>query len=199
MDFFWYHFNITVVILVQWSINIGPRFKIHFRFLCFPKMLSYGYLNEKWNTEHIERNTLTTLRWQYFTIYFIISFAWMTISSTIFYDNSHLQCTTVCVKTLEVTSDCIFWVTCMILQFRQKIWVQHGQKFRQKIKALGQICDIFNRFRANLSNLFTSTVDSSLAYREWMPIGRNGIFSIEFHSPHSQKERLKWGMFCTYI
>ncbi len=56
---------------------------------------------------------------------------------------------TVCVKTLEVTSAYIFWVICMILQ-------------DVCAKALGQICDIFNRFRAILaqltSNLFTSTV-----------------------------------------
>ncbi len=35
MDFFWYRFNITIVILVQGSFNIGTRFKIHNWFLCF--------------------------------------------------------------------------------------------------------------------------------------------------------------------
>ena len=30
VDFFCYHFNITMVILVQGSFNIGPRFKIHY-------------------------------------------------------------------------------------------------------------------------------------------------------------------------
>ncbi len=28
VDFFWYHFNISIVILVQGSFNIGPRLKM---------------------------------------------------------------------------------------------------------------------------------------------------------------------------
>ncbi len=40
MDFFWYHFNITILILVQGSFNIGTRFKMHSWFLCYNDPLS---------------------------------------------------------------------------------------------------------------------------------------------------------------
>ncbi len=77
-------------------------------------------------------------------------------------------CYSLC-KTLQVTSAYIFWVIHMILQLRQKIWVQHGQNFNYdvSIKALSQICDIFNQFRDILaqltSNLFTGNVVIVLA------------------------------------
>ncbi len=35
MDFFWYHFNITIVIVVQGSFSIGPIFKIHDWLFCY--------------------------------------------------------------------------------------------------------------------------------------------------------------------
>ena len=50
------------------------------------------------------------------------------------------QRVTVCVKTLEVTSAYIFWVIHMILQFRQKICVQHGHNFNFDFLHLMTLC-----------------------------------------------------------
>ena len=48
MDFFWYRFNITILILEQGSFNIGTRFKIHNWFLCYFNF-ERGYQKEKYH------------------------------------------------------------------------------------------------------------------------------------------------------
>ena len=64
VDFFWYYFNITMVILVQDSFNVGPRFKIHFRFLCA------FYFKRSYQKERFRQYINPTIKQHHFNIVF---------------------------------------------------------------------------------------------------------------------------------
>ncbi len=86
---------------------------------------------------------------------------------------SHVQiCTTVCVKILEVTSAYIFWVIHMILLFRQKIWVQHGQNFNFDFLHLMTYCrPLWVLKRQNRENLhfFYTLPRNYTGFALWRP------------------------------